>query len=233
MMTGLLLLCLLGRASAMSWPDMEQELAGDFASGEGSGDPPSRPPPASPPPPTPSGPSTVSLAFTAMGDVSDYNASVREDLVTTFAGKAAVSPDDVTITITSGSVVITVQIKTTSAAASDSVIAALAPSVSTKAALTSFLSTVGGGIKVTKIDSALSVAADPSPKSGLSAGALAGIIIGSVVGGLILLFILYKVYVNLMNAPGRAPLNAYSSGREVETVQVGITANKHGNLDVI
>lgn len=210
--------------------------------------PPPSPMPSPPPSPLPSpspapaptvpdGAQVVSLAFNASGDVSDYNSTIRSALELTFAQAASVSVDAVTVSVMPGSVLIKVDIQTTSASASNTVQAALQP-VANPTALTTLINNNVPGIDITVSDitAPLSISSAPSPPAappsagGLSTGSLVGIIIGSVVGGICLIAIVGKLIQNLANSPGHAPLTSYSgtSAREVE-----ILANKHGSMDVI
>lgn len=66
--------------------------------------------------------------------------------------------------------------------------------------------------------------APPESKASLSTGVIAGISAGGAVLLVVLALGAYKLCKNVMDSPGHAPLNT----REVE-----ITANKHGNVDII
>jgi len=59
---------------------------------------------------------TVTTSFAAAGDVSDYGPSVQASMKEVFGAEAGVSPNAVTLTIASGSVVITAEIAVESAA---------------------------------------------------------------------------------------------------------------------
>jgi hypothetical protein len=78
------------------------------------------PPPSSslssPPPSPPPLPSTIKVEFTASGDVSDYTTTVKDEIAASTAARLGVAASDVTVTVLSASVIIHIEIATTSAA---------------------------------------------------------------------------------------------------------------------
>lgn len=217
---------------------VEEELAGDIEAG--SGEPGSGFP--SPPSP-PDVPESVGITFTTSMDVADVTSNITDMIKTKFAVAANVSKSSVTVTVTSGSATIVVSIATTSSSQASAVAQSLSNSTSSPAELENFLS--GTGIDVTEITSPLSIyllyppsAPPPSTKSdGLSGGAIAGIVIGSVLGGILLLFVIYKWFVNIRESPGNAPLVQGVGGGQhrggVETYGTEITSSPKGTVDVI
>lgn len=235
-------------------------MSGDLGSGMGSGE--YLPPPSAPDSPSPDSPSapahspsapslpdspsapslpnmpqTISLAFTASGDVSSYSSTIINQLTDRFAQAAGVSANEVTIEVTPGSVQITVEIRSKSSA-SGTVVSTLAPLVSTPSALTSLLETIDEfTITVGAITNPLGIvdvspsmpppAAPPTQLAGITTGSLVGIIIGGLVSLMLLAFLGYKCFHNVKNSPGHASLTTHSA-REVE-----ITANKHGDMEVL
>jgi len=93
---------------------------------------------ANPPFPPSSSPS-VSIQLVAGGDVSDYTPSVTNSIATTFANQAGVPVSDVTVTVTSASVAISVDIRAADASAANAVSASLASVTSSAAAASTFL----------------------------------------------------------------------------------------------
>jgi hypothetical protein len=85
--------------------------------------------PASTPPP----PYIVEVTLVASGDVSDYTDSVRASIVDSFAAAANVPASSVRLTVTSGSVRLSLSIAAATLAAAQTVEAALAPVLSSAA----------------------------------------------------------------------------------------------------
>jgi len=135
------------------------------------------------------------LVFTASGDVSDYTPAIVNSLETMFADLAGVIKDMVTVTVTSASVVITVEIRS-SASAGPTVLSRLQATVGTSAGATAFLSGVPGiTITVLSVDSLSTVEAQStSSKKEDNTGAIVGGILGGLAGlGLLVLGIfMYK-----------------------------------------
>ena len=106
---------------------------------------PPAPPPVPPvPPASPPAGFVVQVALSASGDVADYTPAVKESIAATFAEASGVDISAVSVEITAGSVVITIEIRAETEAAASSVQATLAVGVATPAAATAFLSTVSG-----------------------------------------------------------------------------------------
>jgi len=130
--------------------------------------------------------------FTASGDVSDYTPTVVNALETMFAEKEGVAADKVTVAITSASVVITVEIRSSEAAAS-TVLSSLQATVGTSAGATAFLSTVPGiTITVLSVDSLSTTAkAETSSEANFTGAIVGGVLGGLAALGLLVLF-MYK-----------------------------------------
>jgi len=160
----------------------------------------SSPPPASSPSPPP--PAQITTTFTADGDVSTYTTTVQDSMKDVIANAANVTADKVGLSITAGSVVITVTIEVPATVAAQT-----STSLSTGAGI--FASptnlqgalTSGGVTAVTvgAITAAPTVtAASPSPSSsssddGLSTGALVGIIVGALAGVVLIAVVVMMV----------------------------------------
>jgi hypothetical protein len=78
---------------------------------------PSPPPVSAAPSPTPqSTPQTIKLEMTASGDVADYTPAVKDEIKASAAANLGVPASDVTVTVLSASVIIRIEIATTSTA---------------------------------------------------------------------------------------------------------------------
>ena len=128
--------------------------------------PPSPPPPPRPPilpgvyldangdpqlvpsPPTAPGVFTLMFSFTASGSVSDYTPAVVDEVRTSIANTAGVDVNAVTVTVTSGSVVLAVEIATQTAADAQSVELMIAPATATPADIQTMLAPVSFPITV-------------------------------------------------------------------------------------
>ena len=102
----------------------------------------SLPPQPSPPPSLPAM-SVVDFALRLAGDVSSFTPSVRTEMKTAIAARAGVDPSAVMVTITSGSVIVSVRILTPPAMAT-SVQSAMASTTSSPSSATAMLASVTG-----------------------------------------------------------------------------------------
>jgi len=152
-------------------------------------------PPASthhvpPPPPSPPRLSYIETAFTASGDVSDYDANKVAAIKGIFAAAAGVTTNDVQLTIVSASVSVSAVI-TVDAASSGTALTSLSTGImASETTLTAALSanSLLSTVTVAAITTAPLIAASPPPSpppsssdDGLSVGALVGIIVGALV----------------------------------------------------
>lgn len=143
--------------------------------------------------------------FTASGDVSDYTPAIVDALETLFADLTGVAKDKVTVTVTSASVVITVEIRSSDSAA-PTVLSRLQATVGTTAGATAFLSTVPGiTITVLSVDSLSTVEAmSTSSKKDDNTGAIVGGVLGGLAGLALLALGLF------MYKRGQCPMNGSS-----------------------
>ena len=82
----------------------------------------------------------VRVSLTAAGTVSDYDDTQKASIASAFATSAGVAADKVTVTILPGSVIIDVEIRVPTAAASQSTQTALSTQLSSAQSATTFLS---------------------------------------------------------------------------------------------
>jgi hypothetical protein len=171
---------------------------------------PSPSPPPSPPspPPSPSYPPAVgdaggivvTMQMTVSGDMDSYPDSKKALIATAIGLMVAVHPDDITVSFTAGSVIITVEIKCPDQDAVDKVTSTIEEAMPDADSATSALGGKYGGI----LPRGGSVEETPTVTvaSGLSTGVLIGIIAGVVV----LLLIVVVVYMKMKkNKKGAAP----------------------------
>ena len=179
--------------------------SGDFGSGSGEAPSPS-PPPSPPPSPSPSLPppspwqpwmSVVAFVLELAGDVSSFSLDVREQMKRAIAGRAGVDPSAVTVTVTSGSVIVDVRIWTPTATA-NSVHSAMVSATSTLNSANAMFASVSN-VTVITIRTSPTVAAYTPPsedyqKDGLGVGIIIAIAIGASVATLVVLCIFYYYY---------------------------------------
>ena len=110
-----------------------------------------------------SAPVTVSVTLTAAGSVDDYTPTVQSAMRSKIAAAFSVSVDQVTLTITAGSVTILIAIQAASAAAAATVQNGLTSQVSTPAAASAFLTTSSLGVSVTSVGTVGTATTAPSP----------------------------------------------------------------------
>ena len=153
--------------------------------------PPLSPPPLPPVHTPPSAPAataaTVGFTLTASGDVSSYTSAVTDSIATSVADAlSGVSASDVAVSVTSGSVLITVAIATTTAASS-AVASTLSTHLATPTAATTLVAAnlpVGASLTVIDVTTAAAVldtggGGDISDSSSSTAG-----MVGGIVGGI-------------------------------------------------
>jgi len=125
--------------------------------------------------------SDVSFTLELVGDVSAFTESVQDEMTLAIATQAGVNQSAVTITITSGSVILDVAIRVPSSAAT-TVQSTMAAVTSTPSGATTMLSAVSGvNITVAAVTTQPVVApleGTVSATGGLDGGAIFGIIIG-------------------------------------------------------
>jgi hypothetical protein len=153
-------------------------------------------PPPPPPPPAPSFPPTthgVSCAFSAAGDVSDYDEAKQEGIKGVLADAANVPSSAVTLDIKAGSVIITATIAVSDGEAASTVSTALSAGILSSEATLQAAFTAAGvtGVTVEAITAAPSAVS--LADEGLTTGELAGIAVAGAVGGIILIGIIYMV----------------------------------------
>lgn len=178
--------------------------SGDF--GSGSGEAPSPSPPPSLPPPSPWQPwmSVVAFVLELAGDVSSFSLDVREQMKRAIAGRAGVDPSAVTVTVTSGSVIVDVRIWTPTATA-NSVHSAMVSATSTLNSANAMFASVSN-VTVITIRTSPTVAAYTPPsedyqKDGLGVGIIIAIAIGASVATLVVLCIFYYYYRHAAKPP--------------------------------
>ena len=110
---------------------------------------------------------TAIVTLRATGDVSEYTPTILGAISAKFAVLAGVEADAVVVTVTAGSVILTVQIQAPTVAAVDTIVANVAATLSDANAATAFLADVPGiTINVTApVVVARCAAADPEPES--------------------------------------------------------------------
>ena len=97
----------------------------------------------------------VRVSLTAAGTVSDYDDTQKASIASAFATSAGVAADKVTVTILPGSVIIDVEIRVPTAAASESTQTALSTQLSSAQSATTFLS--AASVTVTSTPSVVAV----------------------------------------------------------------------------
>ena len=97
----------------------------------------------------------VRVSLTAAGTVSDYDDTQKASIASAFATSAGVAADKVTVTILPGSVIIDVEIRVPTAAASQSTQTALSTQLSSAQSATTFLS--AASVTVTSTPSVVAV----------------------------------------------------------------------------
>ena len=125
----------------------------------------------------------ATITVTAAGAVADYTQTVKDAMKIQIAAAMGVPAGRITITVEAGSVIITIQIGYTSAAAAEAGQTSINDLTSTAAATAAFLSTPAMTVTVT----AVTAGSAGSSTGGMSSGALIGIIAGCCVAGLLLL----------------------------------------------
>jgi len=134
----------------------------------------------------------VTVAFTASGDVSDYD-TARQDLIkTVLAGEANVAPGAVALTITAASVTISATIAVADEATATSTAASLSSGIfASSSTLETALANGGVTVTIATIDTAPTVAtvgsSSGSSDSGCGAGCIGGIVGGCFVPILVLI----------------------------------------------
>lgn len=183
--------------------------AGRELSEAGSGSPPPPPPPAPLSPPGAPGQKPVTeysttATMVVSGSIADYTTDKRTEIRQAFADEAKVNLTAVTLTITSGSVILQAKIvfdgdDTTAAAAAQEAEKTLTATLSTTSAATSFLqaavpevTVVSAPVVITETKSVVYYPPPPSPpppKEGddsMDGGAIAGAVIGSLIGAVLI-----------------------------------------------
>jgi hypothetical protein len=160
-------------------------------------DSPSPPPPSpSPPPPSPSPPSpgdgatvttdhAISFAVIASGDVGDYTTEVTDAIAVKVAEAAGVDANAVSVTVTAGSVVITIVVYANSASAATTVGDTLESDFADAASATAFLSSISGvDIQVEAVTPIVS-GTDAGGEDAISAATGGGGLDGGIIAGII------------------------------------------------
>jgi hypothetical protein len=141
--------------------------------------------------------SVVAFVLELAGDVSSFSLDVREQMKRAIAGRAGVDPSAVTVTVTSGSVIVDVRIWTPTATA-NSVHSAMVSATSTLNSANAMFANVSN-VTVITIRTSPTVAAYTPPsedyqKDGLGVGIIIAIAIGASVATLVVLCIFYYMY---------------------------------------
>ena len=174
---------------------------------------------SSPPPPPPPAMSVVAFVLELAGEISSFTSAVREQMKSAIAIRAGVDPSAVTVTVTSGSVIVAVRILTPTATAA-SVHSAMVSATSTPNSATSMFASVSGyNVYVLTIRTSPTVAAYTPPSSqddvqeeGLDEGMIIAIAVGASVGALLFVIIFFYgmfVYSNSL----KPVLSAAHAGR--------------------
>lgn len=158
--------------------------------------PPSPPPSPMFPPAVAEGSSyeTVTFGMEVSGDLSDYTDSKKTMIADKVAVLCGVVADDITVSFSSGSVIITVTIKVADATKAAAVKTVIDTNMATPADALAAMGGKFGSILYNKDVLAVQPVVVASIKvagSGLSTGALVGIIVGAVVGAIVILGVVY------------------------------------------
>jgi hypothetical protein len=164
----------------------------------------------------------------ASGDVSDYTASLRASIVDSFAAAANVPASSVRLTVTSGSVRLSLSIAAATLAAAQNVEAALAPVLSSAASASALLPP---GLSVTAtpvvqlIDSSQSTPPVALAAASLAVGAIIAIVVASgvVVLGTALLFALRAGWCK--RVPATEDANSPKDAKPPKTQMRGVYTN--------
>ena len=142
--------------------------------------------------------SVVVFVLELAGEISSFTSTVREQMRSAIATQARVDSSAVTVTVTSGSVIVAVRILTPTATA-NSVHSAMVSATSTpNSATTMFASVSGYNVTVLTIRASPTVAAYTPPSSqddvqeeGLDEGMIIAIAVGASVGALLFVIIFF------------------------------------------
>ena len=142
--------------------------------------------------------SVVAFVLELAGEISSFTSAVREQMKSAIAIRAGVDPSAVTVTVTSGSVIVAVRILTPTATAA-SVHSAMVSATSTPNSATSMFASVSGyNVNVLTIRTSPTVAAYTPPSSqddvqeeGLDEGMIIAIAVGASVGALLFVIIFF------------------------------------------
>jgi len=174
--------------------------------------------------------STVVAAFSASGDVSDYDQATQDGIKTAIASEAAIATTAVSLDISPGSVIITATVAMPAAQAASSVDALSTGMFSSPSALQTALSAVGVvGVAVEAIQTAPMAisslsppASPPSPspslvagqvagKQGVGTGLIAGIAVAAILAVLVPLCIVLRRQRRRRMGPVRRPYGTSTS----------------------
>jgi len=188
--------------------------------------------PSSPPSPPAPAVSIATAAFSASGDVSDYDQATQAGIQTAIASEAGVAVSAVSLDISAGSVIITATIAVPAAQVASSVDALSSGMFSSPSALQAALSSAGVAITVEAIQTAPMTISSPAPpplperplippvETGMSKSTRIGAAVGGAIGGVVVIGVAaYVVYLLLSKQMHKKPISVV-----VKETSVGVTA---------